>query len=204
MDQTTLTDTTQIKPILDDPAQEAEKNDQDFQRQQASDQAAEDQRVADAEAGRAVAAAKNGAAGDAPAGKKQGGDPAASILGEGTNPPVGSTVAEAQAAAAEQSPRNGLDADEQTAGRVDESQATKDREEAAGYVGVRTDPTPHSHYTLDGVIAGKPTPETNAAAAFLVGNGGRYADLSEDERDDHHNAEGVDEIARRAHELRFV
>lgn len=29
-----------------------------------------------------------------------------------------------------------------------------------GYFGHRPDETPHEHYTLPGVIAGKPTPET--------------------------------------------
>jgi hypothetical protein len=38
-------------------------------------------------------------------------------------------------------------------------------ETAQGFRGTRTDPTPLEHYTVDGVIAGKPTPETDDAAA---------------------------------------
>jgi hypothetical protein len=33
-----------------------------------------------------------------------------------------------------------------------------------GFFGVEADPTPDAHYTVAGVVAGKPTPETNAAA----------------------------------------
>ncbi len=118
------------------------------------------------------------------------------------DPPVGTTVADAEKAA--QETPEGLDAKANTAGRVDEAQATVSTENAAGYRGVRTDPTPHSHYTVEGVCAGLPTPETNAGAAFLTGNRGRFADLDEDARDEHHNAEGVDEIAKRAQGLGLV
>lgn len=47
---------------------------------------------------------------------------------------------------------------------------------AQGYFGERPDPTPLHHYTLDGVLAGKPTPETDpelavkARAAVGVGS----------------------------------
>lgn len=34
-----------------------------------------------------------------------------------------------------------------------------------GFRGVRVDPTPLEHYTVAGVLAGKPTPETDADAA---------------------------------------
>lgn len=46
-----------------------------------------------------------------------------------------------------------------------EVQAKVDAENEQGYVGVRVDPTPLENYTLPGVVAGKPTPETDAAAA---------------------------------------
>lgn len=42
----------------------------------------------------------------------------------------------------------------------DQVQAKVDEETAKGYRGVKVDPTPNEHYTVDGVIAGKPTPET--------------------------------------------
>lgn len=40
-----------------------------------------------------------------------------------------------------------------------------DEAEAQGFIGVEVDPTPNEHYTVDGVTAGKPTPETDADAA---------------------------------------
>lgn len=46
-----------------------------------------------------------------------------------------------------------------------EIQATFDEGTDQGFLGVRTDPTPLHHYTLPGVLAGKPTPETDAGAA---------------------------------------
>lgn len=44
-----------------------------------------------------------------------------------------------------------------------DKQVNEDAEK--GYHGVRTDPTPLEHYTVPGVVAGKPTPETDAKAA---------------------------------------
>lgn len=43
-----------------------------------------------------------------------------------------------------------------------EVQANKDAEDAQGFIGTSVDPTPDEHYTVGGVIAGKPTPETDA------------------------------------------
>ena len=34
-----------------------------------------------------------------------------------------------------------------------------------GFYGVETDPTPNEHYTVAGVVEGKPTPETDPEAA---------------------------------------
>lgn len=39
-------------------------------------------------------------------------------------------------------------------------QATFDVETGQGFRGVEVDQTPNEHYTLAGVLAGKPTPET--------------------------------------------
>lgn len=50
-------------------------------------------------------------------------------------------------------------------GGAAEVQAKVDEENAQGYHGVRTDPTPLENYTVEGVLAGKPTPETDAKAA---------------------------------------
>lgn len=44
-------------------------------------------------------------------------------------------------------------------------QAQVDEEAAQGFRGTRTDPTPLDHYTVPGVLAGKPTPETDETAA---------------------------------------
>ncbi len=46
-----------------------------------------------------------------------------------------------------------------------EVQKNVDKEQDKGYLGVSSDPTPDEHYTLAGVAAGKPTPETDAKAA---------------------------------------
>lgn len=46
-----------------------------------------------------------------------------------------------------------------------------------GYLGVEVDPTPDSHYTVEGVLAGKPTPETDADHAREVQQQLRNADL---------------------------
>ena len=42
-----------------------------------------------------------------------------------------------------------------------EVQAAADRETDQGFRGVEVDPTPNDHYTVAGVVAGKPTPETD-------------------------------------------
>ncbi|MET9467786.1 hypothetical protein ABZY44_23885 [Streptomyces sp. NPDC006544] len=44
-------------------------------------------------------------------------------------------------------------------------QAATDKAQAQGFYGVETDPTPNEHYTVAGVVAGKPTPETDKDAA---------------------------------------
>lgn len=46
----------------------------------------------------------------------------------------------------------------------DEVKAAMDRATERGFFGVEVDPTPNEHYTVDGVISGKPTPETDADA----------------------------------------
>lgn len=45
----------------------------------------------------------------------------------------------------------------------DQVDAAVEQELAQGYRGQKVDPTPDSHYTVAGVIAGKPTPETENA-----------------------------------------
>jgi hypothetical protein len=42
-----------------------------------------------------------------------------------------------------------------------EVQKAVDKVEEKGYLGVEVDPTPDSHYTVAGVLEGKPTPETD-------------------------------------------
>lgn len=53
-------------------------------------------------------------------------------------------------------------ADDQVAKEV---QRVTDRAQEQGFYGVETDPTPNDHYTVAGVVAGKPTPETDPEAA---------------------------------------
>lgn len=45
-----------------------------------------------------------------------------------------------------------------------EVKAAMDHATERGFFGVEVDPTPNEHYTVDGVTAGKPTPETDADA----------------------------------------
>jgi hypothetical protein len=47
-------------------------------------------------------------------------------------------------------------------------QKAVDEAEDKGYLGVEVDPTPNEHYTVAGVLAGKPTPETDADHAKSV------------------------------------
>jgi len=49
-----------------------------------------------------------------------------------------------------------------------EVQANVDAENEVGYRGTAVDPTPRENYTLQGVVDGKPTPETDAGAAEAV------------------------------------
>lgn len=44
---------------------------------------------------------------------------------------------------------------------VTAAQEAMDAEHERGYRGVAVDPTPNEHYTVAGVTAGKPTPETD-------------------------------------------
>jgi hypothetical protein len=50
--------------------------------------------------------------------------------------------------------------DEKVNPAQDELQKRVDEAEAKGYYGVEADKTPDEHYTVAGVTAGKPTPET--------------------------------------------
>lgn len=47
-------------------------------------------------------------------------------------------------------------------------QSKKDAEDETGYVGHKIDPTPDEHYTVAGVLAGKPTPENDLQHAAGV------------------------------------
>ena len=57
-------------------------------------------------------------------------------------------------------PGDGIgEVDEKVNPAQDELQETVDEAEDKGYLGVKADDTPDEHYTVAGVIAGKPTPE---------------------------------------------
>lgn len=47
-------------------------------------------------------------------------------------------------------------------------QSTVDKADEQGFYGTAVDPTPRENYTVAGVTAGKPTPETDADAAAAV------------------------------------
>lgn len=49
-----------------------------------------------------------------------------------------------------------------------EVQKAVDEAEEKGYLGVEVDPTPDEHYTVAGVLAGKPTPETDPEHARKI------------------------------------
>jgi hypothetical protein len=49
-----------------------------------------------------------------------------------------------------------------------EVQKAVDKAEEKGYLGVEVDPTPDAHYTVAGVLAGEPTPETDPGHAREV------------------------------------
>jgi hypothetical protein len=46
-----------------------------------------------------------------------------------------------------------------------EVQRATDKAQEQGFYGVETDPTPNEHYTVAGVVEGKPTPETDDETA---------------------------------------
>jgi hypothetical protein len=50
-------------------------------------------------------------------------------------------------------------------------QSAMDQEQEQGFRGIKVDPTPDSHYTVEGVTSGKPTPETDADAAAAAKKG---------------------------------
>lgn len=54
--------------------------------------------------------------------------------------------------------------DPKVAAGVADVQSTFDDAAEKGYLGVSPDPTPREHYTVAGVTAGKPTPETDEQA----------------------------------------
>lgn len=49
-----------------------------------------------------------------------------------------------------------------------EAQAEVDEQHEQGFRGVEVDPTPNEHYTVPGVLAGKPTPENDPEHARKV------------------------------------
>lgn len=60
------------------------------------------------------------------------------------------------------------DADSAVESTKEQIQKAKDVEEDQGFHGAKVDPTPNEHYTVDGVLAGKPTPETDPEHAAQV------------------------------------
>lgn len=58
---------------------------------------------------------------------------------------------------------------------AEQVQSRMDAAQAKGYFGERADPTPLDHYTVGGVLAGKPTPETDADAQAEALAANRYS-----------------------------
>jgi hypothetical protein len=61
---------------------------------------------------------------------------------------------------------------------ADQVQQQVDAEEEQGFRGEKVDPTPNEHYTVAGVLADKPTPETDAQSAQGAGSS-RFNHLNE-------------------------
>lgn len=62
---------------------------------------------------------------------------------------------------------------------ADQVQSRMDEENAVGYRGHNPSPVPNSHYTVAGVLAGKPTPETDQDMAVEVHRTLRFGTLAE-------------------------
>lgn len=73
------------------------------------------------------------------------------------------------------------DSAETEAGKAVEKQLQEEQDQ--GYRGSKVDPTPNEHYTVAGVLAGKPTPETDAdqhAEASAQALGSRFPEKGGD------------------------
>lgn len=66
---------------------------------------------------------------------------------------------------AEAAPQEGQETSGDTDAAAQQVQEQVDTETEQGYRGQVSDPTPNENYTLEGVISGAPTPETDAEAA---------------------------------------
>lgn len=89
--------------------------------------------------------------------------------------PVSPAEQERVAHAPDQQP--GLEPAPAVAG-AEQVQATMDAIQAQGYQGQTPDPTPDSHYTVAGVLAGLPTPETDPEQAAKAVASARALDAS--------------------------
>ena len=98
-------------------------------------------------------------------------EPASKSADTDTTIPVTSTTAAetpAQAAKREASAAKAVSASAE--GDKAEVQANMDAEQDKGYYGTVPDPTPNENYTVRGVAAGLPTPETDPEQAAKVGS----------------------------------
>lgn len=62
------------------------------------------------------------------------------------------------------------------AATAQEVQAVVDKATEQGFIGFEVDPTPNENYTVAGVTAGLPTPETDAAQAAVAREGQKEAE----------------------------
>lgn len=88
-----------------------------------------------------------------------------------------SSMDEAPGGPAPERPKPGVDPDATALGAAQVQDAV-DTIEDHGYQGVSPDPTPRAHYSVQGVLAGKPTPETDPEQAAKAVASARALDAS--------------------------
>lgn len=64
----------------------------------------------------------------------------------------------------------------------EDMQAATDQAAAQGFVGTKVDPTPDEHYTLGGVVEGKPTPETSPEMAAKAHVAARFPGIAPEKK----------------------
>lgn len=79
-------------------------------------------------------------------------------------------VARPKPKAADEPQADGVNTDDELTPEAEVMQQAEDKAAEQGFRGVDADPTPNENYTVAGVSAGKPTPETDEKQAAKVGS----------------------------------